>query len=314
MNSNRLLKSLRNYFGYSRGEIRSVMILLPLFISIPFFKNLTINYTSELPKNKVNSPISLDSIILLIKQPNVNNNSTDSIVQRIKKEENKINTPQYFPFDPNYLREDSFLLMGIPKYAVQNLVKYRKKGGVFSSKNDILKIYGLTKSTFQKIEPFITFKPPTSISPQLAKQITAPVSNLNKTKIDLNNADSLQLKDVFGVGTILSRRIIKYRDALGGFIEMEQLYEIYKLDSEVVYRIKEKFYIEKEFKPRTLEVLSLTEKELSKHPYLNYKEALLLARFAEQHPDFKSLEDFIKISGFDSTKIKKIRPYLSFGK
>lgn len=43
------------------------------------------------------------------------------------------------------------------------------------------------------------------------------------TQVELNQADSLTLQKVPGIGPVFSRRIIKYRDLLGGFYAVHQL-------------------------------------------------------------------------------------------
>ena len=41
-----------------------------------------------------------------------------------------------------------------------------------------------------------------------------------------------------GIGSVLSRRIVKFRDALGGFVSIDQLYKVYGLDSSVIKNIE----------------------------------------------------------------------------
>tara|TARA_B100001057_G_scaffold496377_1_gene597723 strand:- start:2366 stop:2641 length:276 start_codon:yes stop_codon:yes gene_type:complete len=62
-------------------------------------------------------------------------------------------------------------------------------------------------------------------------------------KKDLNQADISALKAVYGAGEKVSNRIVKYRKLLEGFSLMDQLYEVYRLDSTVVDEIRKKFEI-----------------------------------------------------------------------
>jgi competence protein ComEA len=52
------------------------------------------------------------------------------------------------------------------------------------------------------------------------------------TIIDLNTADTAQLTQLHGIGASFARRIVSYRDRLGGFINKEQLKEVFGIDSE----------------------------------------------------------------------------------
>jgi len=62
-------------------------------------------------------------------------------------------------------------------------------------------------------------------------------------KQDLNLAKADDLLPIYGIGPVLSQRIIKYRDALGGFKQESQLYKVYGLDSVVVLRLFDYFYL-----------------------------------------------------------------------
>ena len=82
-------------------------------------------------------------------------------------------------------------------------------------------------------------------------------------KFDLNNADTSQLKKIYGIGDKLSMRILKYRDVLGGFVGMDQLKEVYGLDSLVINRLIENSTIQNEFQPKKININTASEKQLS---------------------------------------------------
>src|SRR3569833_3197280 len=50
--------------------------------------------------------------------------------------------------------------------------------------------------------------------------------------IELNSADSAKLTELKGIGPSFARRIINYRNRLGGFINKEQLKEVYGMDDD----------------------------------------------------------------------------------
>lgn len=57
-------------------------------------------------------------------------------------------------------------------------------------------------------------------------------------KIELNRADSSDLVSLYGIGPILSKRIVKYRKSLGGkFHSVEQLKNVYGLSEETFQAI-----------------------------------------------------------------------------
>jgi DNA uptake protein ComE-like DNA-binding protein len=131
-------------------------------------------------------------------------------------------------------------------------------------------------------------------------------------KFDLNVADTAQLKKIYGVGEKLSMRIIKYREALGGFVSMNQLREVYGLDSLVIDRLEKASEIKPNFSPRKMDINVATEKELKDHPYLS-KVAKALVSYRFQHGAFKAVSDIRSISSLDENTIQKITPYLQVG-
>ena len=52
--------------------------------------------------------------------------------------------------------------------------------------------------------------------------------------LELNMAAAEDLRSLPGVGPVLSQRIVRFRDVLGGFHDIDNLYEVYGLDSSVV--------------------------------------------------------------------------------
>ena len=55
--------------------------------------------------------------------------------------------------------------------------------------------------------------------------------------IELNSADTTELKQLRGIGSKLSQRIVKYRKKIGGFTRKEQLKDIYGLSEETYHHI-----------------------------------------------------------------------------
>lgn len=79
---------------------------------------------------------------------------------------------------------------------------------------------------------------------RLEKQVHVPIkANKVIVKKDLNLANAEDLLPVRGIGPVLSQRIINYRDALGGYKKKSQLYKVYGLDSVVVLRLFDYFYL-----------------------------------------------------------------------
>ena len=61
--------------------------------------------------------------------------------------------------------------------------------------------------------------------------INTPQPFIPALKICLNSIDSVGLEELPGFGPVLSGRTVKFRQALKGFVVIDQLKEVYGIDS-----------------------------------------------------------------------------------
>ena len=92
---------------------------------------------------------------------------------------------------------------------------------------------------------------------------------------DVNRATAVDLQRIKGLGKVLSRRIILYREALGGFHSFSQLSEVERMPSSVIARIEEGFSLSA---PYRLLGLSSSQAEWRLHPYISDSVAFRLSR------------------------------------
>ncbi|MFM2376604.1 MAG: hypothetical protein RLZZ165_1701, partial [Bacteroidota bacterium] len=67
---------------------------------------------------------------------------------------------------------------------------------------------------------------------------TAPV------RIELNGADTTLLQTIKGVGAASARRIVRYREIIGGFTSTDQLLKVWGITPENFIRIEEQVYVD----------------------------------------------------------------------
>ena len=130
------------------------------------------------------------------------------------------------------------------------------------------------------------------------------------TIVELNQADTLTLKKIPGIGSTFARRIVGYRELLGGFYTVEQLAEVYGIDEERYNSLSPWFKVDTT-RIRPLPVNQLSYKELLRHPYLNASQVRQLDRLRRKAP-LQSWNDFILLEEFSSVDYQRLRPYLSF--
>jgi DNA uptake protein ComE-like DNA-binding protein len=129
--------------------------------------------------------------------------------------------------------------------------------------------------------------------------------------IELNTADSAKLTGLRGIGPSFAMRIIRYRDRLGGFYRKEQVKEVFGLDSSTYAGMQAQVRVDASHVKR-IPINSVAFEDLSRFPYLTYKQMNAIIRFREQHGDYASLDDMRNIAILDDGILRKIEPYLVF--
>lgn len=131
------------------------------------------------------------------------------------------------------------------------------------------------------------------------------------TQVELNQADSQTLQKVPGIGPVFSRRIIKYRDLLGGFYAVHQLAEVYGIDAEKYAALEPWFTVDAAL-IQPLTVNQADYRTLIRHPYLNKQQTKILLRFIERKGKLQGWEELRLLDEFPPGEIERLRYYLSF--
>lgn len=131
------------------------------------------------------------------------------------------------------------------------------------------------------------------------------------TIVELNTADTTTLKKIPGIGSSFARRIVKYRELLGGYYTVEQLREVYGIDKERYEALAPWFRVDaKQIQP--LDVNLLPFDSLRKHPYLNYRQARAIEQLRKQKSRLSGWENLQLIEELTDTDRQRLAPYLSF--
>ena len=154
--------------------------------------------------------------------------------------------------------------------------------------------------------PLPTFNPEDTLS----RSHSAKVSDRIK-RLPFSEADSVVLQIVPGIGALTAGRIIKHRENLGGYIQVDQLHEVFGLKPETIPVIWEYFDFDR-VPPRRIEINTVPVEELAKHPYISYQEAKVLVAYRLQHGPYLQLDDLLKVKIFKADWVNKIGPYLDF--
>ncbi len=142
---------------------------------------------------------------------------------------------------------------------------------------------------------------------QLSKDLT---SKAIKTVLDVNHANASDFQRVYGIGPVYSERIVKFRNSLGAFVHMDQLYQVYGLDSVVVKAIKASFSVQDTPITHKISVNSASEYELQRLPFFTKKLAEKIVIERATNGLFNDFDEISNILGLPEDKIEIIKLYL----
>lgn len=128
-------------------------------------------------------------------------------------------------------------------------------------------------------------------------------------KIEINTADTTLLKTLKVIGTVLSKRIIKYRELLGGFIGTWQLTEVYGLSDTCYMRIKDYVFADTSLIHK-IDLNRATVATLSKHPYISYQEAKAICSYRQHVHKIQNPLEIVSNHIISAETFARIRPYI----
>lgn len=130
-------------------------------------------------------------------------------------------------------------------------------------------------------------------------------------KQDLNSIELSELyQTIKGIDTIFLPRIIAYRSILRGYASTDQLIEVTGLDMHTqsilashltVISPHDSIYINRE-----------SFSSLLRHPYLNYKQCLIITDIRQRKGNIKSIKRLRLLEEFSRHDLERLAPYLNF--
>lgn len=211
-----------------------------------------------------------------------------------------------FLFDPNSSDKQELQNLGFTEKQISTIIKYREKGGKFKNKQDLLKIYGISRNQYNFLEPYIQIKTTENIVSYSKKEF-------EKTKkitfIEINSATEADLIELNGVGESYAKRICKYREILGGFHSKEQLLEVYGMDSTRYNQLKDQFFIDTSLVIKH-DINLIEYNDLIKRQYLNKFQVQAILKYRELNGRINNLNELIENKLIPQSVYYKVSPYL----
>ncbi len=309
----------RHIFYFSKSQKLGLLVLLVLLIVVIAFNLLVKSHFGSSDNSYKDSLFmaAVDSFKKNLKPLNERHEKNSyTYGDNIKHQ----NTPKplLFVFDPNTLDSSGFVALGLKPFIAKNIINYRRKGGFFNKPEDFARIYGLRNSDFVRLRPYINIivykkkEVGTSIkeAESTAEDISAKEFPADTMVIELNTADTTQLKQLRGVGSYYAQQIIYYRNRLGGYYSVQQLLEIENFPLNTFDNIKHQLRIDTT-KIKKIRANWASVERLKAHPYLDFYQSRAIFELRKSTGRLKK-EDLFQLKEFSAPSLEKIMHYFSF--
>lgn len=127
------------------------------------------------------------------------------------------------------------------------------------------------------------------------------------TKISLNNCDTSELKMIPGIWSYYARKIVEYRERLGGFASPRQLKEIEGLPENIT-----DWFLPDSGVYRHININRADYRELIRHPYLNNLQCRTIMEHRRKYGSIKDMNALSLYDTFTADDLKRLAPYMNF--
>ena len=138
-----------------------------------------------------------------------------------------------------------------------------------------------------------------------------PAPKKQPLRVELNSADTLTLQLMHGIGPAYARRIVRYRERLGGFLSTDQLLEVYGFTPELLAHIAPTLKLDTTG-VRRIPINTIELKQLAKHPYVEYYQARDIVRLRQRGVRFHTADDLRTVPSMADSTLERLLPYLDF--
>jgi DNA uptake protein ComE-like DNA-binding protein len=286
----------REYFTYTSRERNGVLVLLAIVLLLFVFLGISDRFADR--KKFDFTPFKKD--VAAFEQSGKEFSDEEEEEGYYASSPGKIKAER-FPFDPNTATEEDLERLGLSSKQVRAVISFRKNGG-FSDKDEFAKVRAISPELYASLEPYILI-PPRNESNDI-------FSSPDKKIIELNTADTVDLEGTKEIGRSFAWKIIRFRNALGGFISKQQLMEIKGMDEKRFAEMSSRISIDTTA-IRKININTCTIEQLSKHPYLNYNQARAIVNYRTVHGSFTNTAGIRSCELVTEELYNKILPYLT---
>ena len=139
----------------------------------------------------------------------------------------KANPIRPFRFDPNTATFEEFVSLGLSKTTAAGIIKYRKRGKVFSIPEEFAACYGVSDSAYQALKPYISIAAEFEVKPferHPDRELRDTIIHYEPFRLDTVSVAYLQ---TIGFSHRRATAFLRYRDMRGGLRNIEEVRECY---------------------------------------------------------------------------------------
>jgi len=309
---NKLNNWIKPFFRLNKSEQRGIIILVIVIIFISVINIILPTITKSKSYSNLNK-YKPDIIAFLVGQQQIIDSVNIEFLQNSGNIDMAIALQKIKPviFNPNKLPVEAWKKMGFTEKQIKNIKNYEAKGGKFKRKEDLKKMYSISDVEYQIIEPFISI-------PSLYKSNTGRVTKkvnikkkFNYQRVELNSDNANELEVNLGLSPWLAKRIVSYKNLLGGYIHKNQIKEVYGLNDSI-YNTIEKYISLDTSTVKKIDINNIEFKQLLKHPYFDYNTTKVFFNARNKIGSFSSVNQLKLIDGISDSTINKVSNYLDF--
>jgi len=299
------------FFSFSRSERRGIFLLIGILFTceLGFYLIAHLESPIYVPDAKTLAELRNFEDSMLKIDVNLSQENRFSYERNASNAPFKKRSINYFPFDPNTLNEEGWQKLGFSEKQTRIILNYRNSGKQFRSVEDLERVFVIGKEGAQRLAPYAKFNALIEDSSK-SKKYTAQnrYKPILKT-IELNSADTLELTELRGIGPSWALRIVRYRDRLGGYITLNQLFDLRGMSDTLMDKIAPQLVIDTTLVMK-LNVNEADVESLRNHPYIHSNLANSIVNYRLKHGPYKSVNALLQLRNLKEEDLIRLRPYI----
>lgn len=128
--------------------------------------------------------------------------------------------------------------------------------------------------------------------------------------IEINSADTAAFKKLKGIGSYYAKKIVDYRNKLGGFYTIDQIKEVYGIKPEVIEMNRLYLKVDTTLIHK-ININTVSKEDLKEHPYIRWNVANSIVLYRINHGKYKSVQNIQNSDLVNDELYRKIVRYLT---